>query len=109
MRFWVTFIAAVLCASFVAAATATQPLSTAGTKRASVRVLACDRDNGEALFRAAMRRVSGTGRMAVKFNLLQREPGGPIRARPGPGAQPLEALPARRSPLCPPPAGARPE
>ncbi len=79
MRFWVTFIAAVLCATCVGAATASEPLSTAGTKLASVRVLDCDRAGQEALFRGAVRRVPGTRRMAIRFTLLQRDPGDRFR------------------------------
>ena len=75
MRFHIIFIAAVLCASCVGAAVASEPLSMAGTKHASVRVLECDRDGQEALFRAAMRRDPGTRRMWIRFTLLQRDPG----------------------------------
>jgi hypothetical protein len=85
MRFWATFIAAVACATCVAAATAAEPLSTAGAKRAAVRVLACDRTDQQALFRAAMRRVRGTGRMRLRFTLLQRDPGERWRRAYAPG------------------------
>jgi hypothetical protein len=85
MRFWVTFIAAVACATCVGAATAAQPLSTAGAKRASVRVVGCDRGDQEAVFRGAMRRMSGTGRMAMRFTLLQRDPGERFRRVRAPG------------------------
>ena len=85
MRFHIIFIAAVLCASCVGAATASQPLSTAGTKRASVRVLDCDRAGQEALFRAAMRRIAGTRRMAIRFTLLERDPGDRFRRIRAPG------------------------
>lgn len=85
MRFWVTFIAAVACATCVGAATASQPLSTAGTKRASVRVLGCDRAEQEAVFRGAMRRLGGAGRMAMRFTLLQRDPGERFRRVRAPG------------------------
>src|SRR3954447_21109207 len=85
MRFWVTFIAAVACATCVGAAMASQPLSSAATKRASVRVLGCDRSDQEALFRGAMRRMGGTGRMAMRFTLLQRDPGERFRRARAPG------------------------
>src|SRR5215210_5904527 len=85
MRFWITFIAAVLCATCVGAATASQPLSTAGTKLASVRVLDCDRTSQEALFRAAVRRVPGTRRMAIRFTLHERDPGDRFRRVRAPG------------------------
>ena len=85
MRFWVTFLAAVLCATCIGAATASTPLSTAGSKRAAVRVLSCDRSVQEALFRAAMRRVGGTGRMSMRFTLLQRDPGKRFRRVRAPG------------------------
>lgn len=85
MRVWVTFIAAVLCSTCVGAATASEPLSTAGTKQASVRVLDCDRGSQEALFRGAMRRVPGTRRMAIRFTLLQRDPGDRFRRVRAPG------------------------
>jgi hypothetical protein len=57
MRFFATFIAAVLCATCVGAAVASKPLSTAAAKRAAVRVLSCDRSGQQAVFRGAMRRV----------------------------------------------------
>ena len=85
MRFHIIFIAAVLCASCVGAATASQPLSTAGTKHASVRVLDCDREAQQAVFRGAMRRVPRTGRMAIRFTLLQRDPGESFRRVRAPG------------------------
>jgi len=75
MRAYATFLVAVLCATCVGAAVASQPLSTAGAKRAAVRVLSCDRSDQEALFRGSMRRVGGTGRMSMRFTLLQRDPG----------------------------------
>src|SRR5215204_2415752 len=75
MRAYATFLVAVLCATCVGAAVASQPVSTAGAKRAAVRVLSCDRSDQEALFRGSMRRVGGTGRMSMRFTLLQRDPG----------------------------------
>ena len=75
MRFYATFIVAVICATCVGAAVASQPISTAGAKRAAVRVLSCDRSGQQAVFRGAMRRVRGTGRMSMRFTLLQRDPG----------------------------------
>jgi hypothetical protein len=85
MRFYATFIAAVICASCVGAAVASQPLSSAGAKRAAVRVLSCDRSAQEARFRAAMRRVGATGRMSMRFTLLQRDPGERFRRVRAPG------------------------
>jgi CARDB len=85
MRSFATFIVAVICATCVGAAVASQPLSTAGAKRASIRVLNCDRDDQQALFRAAMRRVGGTRRMSMRFTLLQRDPGERFRGVRAPG------------------------
>ncbi len=85
MRFFATFIAAVLCATCVGAAVASEPLSTAGAKRAAVRVLSCDRSGQQAVFRGAMRRVGGTGRMTMRFTLLQRDPGERFRRVRAPG------------------------
>jgi CARDB len=85
MRFYATFIVAVLCATCVGAAVASEPISTAGAKRAAVRVLSCDRSGRQAIFRGAMRRVGGTGRMSMRFTLLQRDPGERFRRVRAPG------------------------
>lgn len=60
------------------------PGPTAASRAASVRVLDCDPQGQQVLFRGAMRRIRGSRRMMLRFTLLQRRAGGRwerVRAR----------------------------
>ncbi len=75
MRFHILLIVVLCCAASAAVAGASQPAPEMALKGASVRLLDCDEDAREALFRGAMRRVRGTERMRLRFTLLQRARG----------------------------------
>ena len=58
-----------------ATALASPPQGTSAARSASVRVDECSRETNSAVFHGRMRRVRGTRRMAMRFQLLERAAG----------------------------------
>ena len=72
MRTFVVIAAAALALLLTAGATAYPGAMSGSSRLASVRVADCDRGAQEAVFRAGMRRVRGTERMRLRFQILER-------------------------------------